>query len=371
MKMWKEKLVVAAAVLVCTPALAQQNDDELGERMQEAERRLAAEEQEREAAQREMERAAEVIAQEAMVLADRQEAETEEVQMRMREAERRMAEAARQMAELSMRRLPRVERIERVIRANRGPVLGVSIGGGNKDPVEGVEVLGVTPGGAAEEAGIRAGDVITSINGESLTADSGDEATTKLLDFMQGVEAGDELDIEYLRNGRSDKVTVTPRPIENNVYAFQFDTDDFTSPDFDVHLAPRVGGGPSFVWIGGDRNFGDMEMVTLTEKLGSYFGTSEGLLVVRAPSNEDLKLEDGDVILSIDGREPKSVEHAVRILGSYQAGEELEIEIMRDKRKRTIDVVMPDNRRSDVSPAMAPRAGVAPKPVIVPSDDRI
>ncbi|MDH3441209.1 MAG: PDZ domain-containing protein [Gammaproteobacteria bacterium] len=372
MKTWKKTLTLAVAAVVCTPAAAQQSEDELALQMRDAERRLQAEETERAEAQREMERVAEVIANEALVISQQREVETEEVQMRMREAERRMAEAARQMAELSMRKLPRVERIEKIVRANRGPVLGVTIGATDEaGPVEGVEILGVTPGGAAEEAGLRAGDVITSINDESLTADSADEATEKLLDFMKGVEAGDELDIEFLRNGKSESVALEPREIDRNVFAFQFDGDDFVSPDFDVHVAPRMGGsGPSYFWIGGDRNFGDMEMVKLTEKLGSYFGTDEGLLVVRAPSNEDLKLEDGDVILSIDGRKPSSVEHAVRILGSYQGGEALSIEIMRDKRKRTIEIEMPDNRRSWTAPALAPRVVVAPRKVILNGAER-
>ena len=99
---------------------------------------------------------------------------------------------------------------------------------------------------------------------------------------------------------------------------------------------------------------GGMEMVKLTERLGSYFGTDEGLLVVRAPSNEVLKLEDGDVILGIDGRTPNSVSHAMRILGSYQAGETLKIEIMRDKRKRTIEIEMPVEVRGQTAPPLAP-----------------
>jgi len=370
MKTWKKTLTLVAVAMIGVPAAAQQSEDELAEQMREAERRLELEEREREEVRLEMERAAEVLAEEAMQLAERQEVESEEVQLRMREAERRMAEAARQMAELSMRQLPRVERIERIVRANRGPVLGVTIGATDETgPVEGVKILGVTPGGAAEEAGLRAGDVMTSINDESLTADSDDAATEKLLDFMKGVEAGDELDVEFLRNGKSESVSLAPREIDNNVFAFQFDTDGFVTPDVDVHLAPQLGGGQSYFWIGGDRNFGDMEMVKLTEKLGSYFGTDEGLLVVRAPSNEDLKLEDGDVILNIDGREPRSVEHAVRILGSYQGGEALSIEIMRDKRKRTIEIEMPDNRRSWTAPP-APRAVVAPRKVIVTSEER-
>jgi len=366
MVIWIKVIAAAAVLFVCAPSFAQQTDDELDERMRAAEARLEAEARAMESAleAREMQRA------EQSSHAERVEAE-----VRMREAERRMSEAARQMADLSMAQLPRVERIERIIRANRGPVLGVTIGANKSvEPVEGVELLGVTPGGAAEEAGLRAGDTITSINSEALTADNAEAATHKMLEFMEGVEEGDELEIAYLRNGKNASVELTPRPIENNVFAFQFDGEKFTSPDVEVHLAPNMvphaeGLGSGFVWAMHDDGFGAMEMVKLTEKLGNYFGTTEGLLVVRAPENEDLKLEDGDVILNIDGRTPDSVSHALRILSSYQGGEELKIEIMREKRKRTIEIEMPDNRRSWVKPAHAPKADVAPVAPVAPSAD--
>ena len=77
------------------------------------------------------------------------------------------------------------------------------------------------------------------------------------------------------------------------------------------------------------RPLGDMELATLTPRLGSYFGSDKGVLVVRAPAEGALKLEDGDVILAIDGREPTSGSHATRILGSYQPGEKVTLRVMR------------------------------------------
>ena len=107
-------------------------------------------------------------------------------------------------------------------------------------------------------------------------------------------------------------------------------------------------------------SWGDMELVELNEGLGRYFGTDSGLLVVSAPKSDAFKLQDGDVIQSIDGREPTSVGHALRILASYQAGEELELRIMRDKRRQTLSIEMPNDRTSFVvpepPPAQAPRA---------------
>ncbi len=115
-----------------------------------------------------------------------------------------------------------------------------------------------------------------------------------------------------------------------------------------------------FPWAGS--GLGDLELVELNEGLGRYFGADSGLLVVAAPKSDAFDLRDGDVIQSIDGREPKDVRHAMRILASYQAGERLELGIMRDKKKVTIDVEIPadhhgklyDNYDIEVKPASSP-----------------
>jgi S1-C subfamily serine protease len=85
---------------------------------------------------------------------------------------------------------------------------------------------------------------------------------------------------------------------------------------------------------------GDMELATLTAQLGRYFGTDKGVLVVRAP--KDFKLEDGDVILAIDGREPSSGSHATRILSSYQSGEKITIKLMRQQKTVNVETTLPD-----------------------------
>ena len=87
-----------------------------------------------------------------------------------------------------------------------------------------------------------------------------------------------------------------------------------------------------------------MQLVTLTPALGKYFGTDKGLLVVRGPESAALGLRDGDVILDIGGREPTTPEHAMRILGSFEAGEPLKITIMREQRRQTLDVKIPADR---------------------------
>ncbi len=295
-----------------------------------------------------------------------------EVAKKLQEAERKMAEAARQIAELTSERLPQLREAGRRIEIiNDGrPRLGVNIGeeksGG---PVEGVSIVGVTPGSAAEEAGLRAGDVITAINDEALSADEASEATRRIMDFMDGVEEGDILEVEYLRDGKVGSVEVEPRAVEMQYFSFGGFPQDFSMPSIpDVHIAPEMVekfrqsyafSWPSNVWA-------DMELVELNDGLGKYFGADSGVLVVSAPESDALKLEDGDVIQKIDGREPTSVRHAMRILGSYQPGETLELEILREKKKRTLEVEMPDDQRSHVHPAPMParpaEVPLAPRP---------
>ncbi len=81
---------------------------------------------------------------------------------------------------------------------------------------------------------------------------------------------------------------------------------------------------------------GTMELVTLTPRLGRYFGTDHGVLVARAPTRGILKLQDGDVILSIGGRTPASSSQAMRILTSYDPGERIRLVILREHHRMDI-----------------------------------
>ena len=296
------------------------------------------------------------------------EAREQEMAERLREAEERMEVAAREIAEITRSRLPQVAQIERRIEISNKPRIGVTIdGSNNKEAVDGVAIGGVTPGSAADDAGLRAGDIITAINGESLSAKNSRTANERLLDFMKGVEDGDELDIDYLRNGNSGSVELTPRVTEMHAFSWAPDIEHFRGQNGVAGVfAPGSGNGfrMAFGFPFGAGAWGSMELVELNDGLGKYFGTDKGLLIVKAPESDTIDLRDGDVIQNIDGREPKDVRHAMRILSSYQSGESLELGIMRDKKKRTVEVEVPADQRGSL---FAPPAA---KPVKVPRPPR-
>lgn len=328
MKMWKVILPVALALLLTGQALAQSDNEQLARDVQ---------------------------------------AREQELDQRLEEAEKRMAEAAQTIAEITSERLPHLKRLEREWAFASKPRLGVMIAGASDDqPVEGVTIDGVTPGSAAAEAGLRSGDVMTAVNGESLSAENTKTANRRLLDFMEGVEPGDVLTIEYLRGGKVGSVEVEPRIGDKNVFVWKGDGGPHGlahAPD--VHVMPDIVKEFrfDFPWVGS--GLGELELVELNAGLGRYFGTDKGLLVVSAPESDTFELQDGDVIQSIDGREPKDVRHAMRILGSYQAGETLKLGIVRDKKKRTLDVEIPAKQSGmlfEVAPEVSPASiFIAPK----------
>ena len=114
------------------------------------------------------------------------ELQARELQMeeKLRAAEERMAEAAREIAVITKERLPRIAEIERRFALSSKPRLGVTIESGeDSGPVEGVTILGVSPGSAASDAGLRSGDILTAVNDEPLSAENSKIANMRLLDF--------------------------------------------------------------------------------------------------------------------------------------------------------------------------------------------
>lgn len=320
--------------------------------------------QSEDAAERRAEQQREAVEKQREVIVKR-----EEYGQRLREAEERMEAAAREIAEITRQRLPNIAQIERRIEFVNKPRLGVTISSNdNKDAVEGVVIDGVTPGSAADDAGLRAGDIITAVNGNSMSAESSMKANELLLKFMQKVDEGDKLRVDYRRNNNSLSVEVEPRVIESHAFTWVQDGDEIHVPN-----APNIAVLPdhgqqfrmnfSFPFAGSV--WGSLELVALNEGLGRYFGTDSGLLVVSAPKADGFEIQDGDVIQTIDSREPTDVRHAMRILSSYASGEKVKLGIMRDKKKRTLEVEIPSDHRGAIfaPPAVLPaRALPAPKP---------
>lgn len=283
------------------------------------------------------------------------EAAVEDQEKKLEDARRRLDAAAREVADLSMSlygdAMPRIIGLAgRGQRATLGVVIGAQR---DMDRDEGVEIVSVSPGGAAHEAGLKAGDVLIEINGKALKKDDGDSPRAMLLETMREMNPGDKVTVKYRRDGKVNTASLVTQEPQDRLFAAPFTRE----------LHSRFDGGlPGTVFMRAEGVFGTAELVPLTSKLGQYFGAEKGLLVVRAPSDARLQLEDGDVILDIDGRVPSNAGHALRILGSYQAGEKLKLNVLRMKKRMSFDITIPEgaqerglrrSRMMEYSPAEA------------------
>ena len=240
-------------------------------------------------------------------------------------ARKRLEEAAHEVAQLSSQLSGTV--IQQVMPFEPGhAIIGVQL-----EPATGAagaRVREVSPGGPAAEAGVHVGDVIVAVNGTEL---KGDEPARQVIRIMRDVKPDARVQLRVLRDGKTHELTVTARPGPAALAS--------------VHGLSDVPFGPFPEWHGAFMLHGplmDMELATLTPRLGSYFGSDKGVLVVRAPADATLKLEDGDVILAIDGRQPTSGSHATRILSSYQPGEKLTLRIIRQHKTLEVDATLPE-----------------------------
>lgn len=201
----------------------------------------------------------------------------------------------------------------------------------------GARIEAVTPGGPAAKAGLKAGDIITKFNQTSLAgveAEDRDESGPgmKLIELAHALDPGDTVAVEYRRGGEAKKATLVAEDIGSSMGRMEI-------PEPRIFMTPP-GPGRTFEFSFG-MPWGDLDLVSLNPDLGEYFGTREGILVVRAAEDTTLPLKAGDVILSIGGRKPTSPSHAMRILRSYDEGETVSIEIMRKQKRTTISWKVP------------------------------
>jgi S1-C subfamily serine protease len=270
-------------------------------------------------------------------------ADQADLEQRLEDAQRRLEEAAREVAELSSEAgSPALMReFEfRLPPPARRAMLGVNLGGSEQDG--GVRVNGVSPGGPAEQAGVKPGDVIVAIQAKPVTTGR------ELVQVMEAIEPGDKVALELKRDGKPVKLAVEARPLDRVLFVGNAGMPALPM----IHGLPEMAPMAGIAMAGGEHwlldEWGDAELASLTPGLGRYFGAEKGVLVVRAPEDASLGLQDGDVIVTIGGREPQDGRHAMRILRSYQPGEAVELKILRDRRAQSLRATVPRRAERDV-----------------------
>src|SRR6266576_6183951 len=146
----------------------------------------------------------------------------------------------------------------------------------------GARIEGITPGGPAEKAGLKVGDVITRFKGTVLggAASDDDERSgpgMKLVDLSHELDPGDTVQVEYRRGSDSKKAAIVAEDLGGGGWAGP-------GPGMMEDMMPRMrlGPGDDFEFAFG-RPWGGIELVKLNPDLGDYFGAREGVLVVSAP----------------------------------------------------------------------------------------
>lgn len=155
-------------------------------------------------------------------------------------------------------------------------------------------VQGVEPGKGAEKAGIKPGDVITKVNGRTVTPDE------TLSYIVAGLEVGTKVPIELIRDGKRQTVTaeIGQRPPEDELRQFaQQDDDDFSdqgpSPQNQQQAAQQLLG---------------ISVTELTPNIARQLGLGldvKGVVITAVDPSTDAGIKGlrrGDVILQANGQ---------------------------------------------------------------------
>ena len=287
---------------------------------------------------------------------DKQAAARREMQQKMRELEQQMRDLQREMSKLgptpSRARVYTNAPMVQLFGGGRA-YLGVVVNTAKNAATDSVGAVlqSVSSGGPADKAGLKGGDVITAFNGEKLAGrypaagDDESEPGRKLMDFARELDEGDTVQVDYRRGKETHRATIVARRLESENWGFSITT---PSRDIDIHPEDMAltmrGAMPALAGLGMYGRWLDLEMVKLNPELGDYFGTTEGLLVIRTPEDSMLPLKGGDVILSVDGRPVSSQAQLMRVLRSYDPGEDVKLDIMRQKRRITLTAKIPEHR---------------------------
>ena len=268
----------------------------------------------------------------------------------------------------------------------------------------GVKIDEVVEGSGAEKAGLKGGDIITSIDGKKVSN------SNELIDALKGKKANDEVKISYIRGEATNKVTATlgeTKGMGKNVWI----SSDDESNHFKHHMKMKGHGSSFFVEEGNDKvatidinKENDKTKVTIKDKDGKvkkyewegeipadtrkemeamgiqvnegghfphkmhhkkvmrmHGGGNKAFLgvemgdkksdkgvyidkVVKESAAEKAGLKDGDVITSIDGKKTAKFGDLVEALSEKKVGDKVAIEYLRDDKANKTEATLGESK---------------------------
>lgn len=182
------------------------------------------------------------------------------------------------------------------------------------DRPRGALIGSVEKGGPADKAGLKAGDVITGVDGQKIE-DSGE------LPFMIGaVKPGKSVKIELLRDGKIKTLTVTVGEKRAD--------DEVASANASGNKQRRLG----------------VTVTDLTEELRAEAGGEGGILVssVEDGPAADAGIRPGDIILSINRQPVNSVNQFRELVGKLPAGKSVPVHVVTRGNARFLVLRVPE-----------------------------
>ncbi len=318
----------------------------------------------------------------------------------LRESSREIARVNRELARVRMSgEAPGVvsDSVER-------PVLGIILGDAEK---MGVRILGVSPDGPAERAGVKAGDVIVALGARQLTA--GDEGSVRdvLRAALHEIKADEPVNVSVERNGEILDMPVVPEvrepltwqsivhlstapgappiapeairierikvphidgeALREKIEQIRVEIDErralmdsgLLTPSeheyefrFDSDELSELGDlalQDANVWFGMPLAAG-LRLASIDPELGRYFKTERGVLVLKAKKDNSLQLRSGDVVLSVGQSDVNSPGDLMRALREFEPGEEMKLAIKRERKSKTLKVAMPEHSAQLIVP---------------------
>jgi membrane-associated protease RseP (regulator of RpoE activity) len=182
-----------------------------------------------------------------------------------------------------------------------------------------------------------------------------------LRDKIRKQNPGDKVAVVVDRNGKEKKITVTLGEYSeaNIIHEFEssfprlFPSEPFKMlpKDFKFEVLPRVQ--KPFLQFWGERKYIGVSLQELNPELAEYFGVEEGsgLLVTKVTKDSpaaEAGLKVGDVIVSAEGKKVNKADKLSNIIQEKEKGEVLKLQIIRDKKKRTIEVKVEEDEAEGV-----------------------